>query len=41
MRSEGKPHPSRYGLCDYFIYDLSNPTPHLIDAGYFPAAIWK
>jgi poly(3-hydroxybutyrate) depolymerase len=38
---EWKLHPSRHGLCDYFIYDLSNPTPRLIDAGYFPAKVWK
>jgi hypothetical protein len=38
---EWKLHPSRHGLCDYFIYDLSSPTPRLIDAGYFPAQVWK
>ena len=32
---EWKLHPSRYGLRDCFIYDLSNPTPDLIDAGYW------
>ena len=36
-----KLHPSRYGLCDYFIYDLKDPKARLIDAGYFGAGVWK
>jgi len=27
--------PSRNGVCDYFVFDLRNPTPRLINAGYF------
>jgi hypothetical protein len=34
-------HPSRYGQCDYFIFNLKEPRPRLVDAGYFSAAAWK
>jgi len=34
-------HPSKEGVCDYFVFDLQGPAPRLKDAGYFDAAFWQ
>lgn len=34
-------HPSRFGQCDYFVYNLKDSKPRLIDGGYFDAGVWK
>jgi len=36
-----KPHPSRDGICDYFVFDLQGASPQLKDAGYFDASVWQ
>lgn len=37
---EWKLHLSRYGICDYFVFDLQGPRPRLLDAGYFDGSWW-
>lgn len=36
-----KLHPSREGICDFFVYDLDGPLAQLKGAGYFESAFWK
>jgi dienelactone hydrolase len=36
-----KPHPSRDGICDFFVFDLQGASPQLRDAGYFGASVWQ
>jgi hypothetical protein len=34
-------HPSRDGICDYFVFDLQGGEPVIRDAGYFGDEIWN
>ena len=34
-------HPSRDGISDYFVYDLSGSEPRLLGAGYFDNTFWQ
>lgn len=34
-------HPSRDGMCDYFIFDLAGPAARLRDEGYFDDSVWR
>jgi hypothetical protein len=34
-------HPSRDGICDFFVYDLEGSSPRLTGAGYFDGTFWQ
>jgi hypothetical protein len=34
-------HPSRDGICDYFVFDLHGTAARLKDAGYFDESFWQ
>jgi hypothetical protein len=36
-----KLNPSRDGICDYFVFDLSGAAPRLKEAAYFDKSIWQ
>jgi pimeloyl-ACP methyl ester carboxylesterase len=36
-----KLHPSRDGICDFFVFDLDGDSPRLTGAGYFDSTFWQ